>query len=170
MAGYYYKLINADNRRATIGLNSMLWHYQKDLSDYAFGQGGYYSPQQYFSLAVPVSYRQRTEIGHSIWAVRSPGHVRKPVGKNVIRSGPAFSPPRATLPPTAAAAASAIRCARRSSGASLRTGRSAWRWISSRRRITPPSHGLIYARYSLAGWEGDLNLPPEPLAPYADFK
>ncbi len=49
MGGYYYKLINEDNRRATVGLNSMLWHYQKDLSGYSFGQGGYYSPQRYLS-------------------------------------------------------------------------------------------------------------------------
>lgn len=34
MAGYYYKFINEGNRRATVGLNTMLWHYQKDLSDY----------------------------------------------------------------------------------------------------------------------------------------
>jgi hypothetical protein len=29
---------------------------------------------------------------------------------------------------------------------------------------------LIYLRYSLAGWQGDLDLPPQPLTPYADFK
>lgn len=39
MAGYYYKLINEDNRRVTVGLNTMLWHYQKDLSGYSLGQG-----------------------------------------------------------------------------------------------------------------------------------
>ncbi len=61
MAGYYYKLINEDNRRLSIGLNTMLWHYQKDLSGYSLGQGGYYSPQQYLSLSLPVNYRQRTE-------------------------------------------------------------------------------------------------------------
>lgn len=29
MAGYYYKLINENNRRLTIGLNNMIWHYDK---------------------------------------------------------------------------------------------------------------------------------------------
>ncbi|MDN6634152.1 MAG: BCSC C-terminal domain-containing protein, partial [Enterobacterales bacterium] len=33
-----------------------------------------------------------------------------------------------------------------------------------------PSHGLIYVRYSAAGWQGDMDLPPQPLTPYADFK
>ena len=26
---YYYKVINEDNRRVTVGLNNMLWHYEK---------------------------------------------------------------------------------------------------------------------------------------------
>ncbi len=33
-----------------------------------------------------------------------------------------------------------------------------------------PSHGLIYLRYSAAGWQGDLAMPPQALVPYADFK
>ncbi|HAP3213674.1 TPA: hypothetical protein IT918_004906, partial [Escherichia coli] len=42
MTGYYYKVINQNNRRVTIGLNNMIWHYDKDLSGYSLGQGGYY--------------------------------------------------------------------------------------------------------------------------------
>lgn len=45
MTGYYYKVINENNRRVTVGLNNMIWHYDKDLSGYTLGQGGYYSPQ-----------------------------------------------------------------------------------------------------------------------------
>jgi len=32
-----------------------------------------------------------------------------------------------------------------------------------------PSHALLYVRYSAAGWQGDMDLPPEPLTPYADW-
>ncbi|UNB75602.1 cellulose synthase subunit BcsC-related outer membrane protein [Escherichia coli] len=39
----------------------MIWHYDKDLSGYSLGQGGYYSPQEYLSFAIPVMWRQRTE-------------------------------------------------------------------------------------------------------------
>jgi hypothetical protein len=28
----------------------------------------------------------------------------------------------------------------------------------------------MYLRYSFDGWNGDLDLPPNPLIPYADFK
>ncbi len=50
MTGYYYKVIKfINNRRVTVGLNNMIWHYDKDLSGYSLGQGGYYSPQEYLS-------------------------------------------------------------------------------------------------------------------------
>lgn len=32
-----------------------------------------------------------------------------------------------------------------------------------------PSHALLYVRYSAAGWQGDLDMPPQPLEPYADW-
>ncbi|MEN1656506.1 cellulose synthase subunit BcsC-related outer membrane protein, partial [Pseudomonas aeruginosa] len=32
-----------------------------------------------------------------------------------------------------------------------------------------PSHFLLYVRYSAAGWQGDMDLPPQPLIPYADW-
>jgi hypothetical protein len=32
-----------------------------------------------------------------------------------------------------------------------------------------PSHALMYVRYSAAGWQGDMDLPPQPLVPYAEW-
>ncbi|WP_277966860.1 cellulose synthase complex outer membrane protein BcsC [Pantoea trifolii] len=170
MAGYYYKLINEDNRRATVGLNSMLWHYQKDLSDYTFGQGGYYSPQQYFSLSVPLTYRQRTEnwsfdLGGSVsWSQsHTDGQQRYPVNPGfTLASNP-------------------------TSDSSSGNGFGYTLQALVERRITPhwsvglamdiqqakdytPSHGLIFMRYSMSGWNGDMDMPPQPLTPYADFK
>ncbi len=170
MAGYYYKLINQDNRRATVGLNSMLWHYQKDLSDYTFGQGGYYSPQRYFSLSLPVTYRQRFDnwsfdLGGSVsWSQsQTDGQQRYPVN-------PGFA---LASNPTSDSSSG------RGFGYTLQA--------LVERRITPhwsvglamdiqqakdytPSHGLIFMRYSMSGWNGDMDMPPQPLTPYADFK
>ena len=170
MAGYYYKLINEDNRRATIGLNSMLWHYQKDLSDYSFGQGGYYSPQQYFSLAVPLTYRQRTEN----WSFDLGGSVSWSRSKtSAQRRYPVYPGFATTANPSSEGSSG------RGFGYTLRAAverRLTAHWtlglaidIQQAKDYTP-SHGLLYARYSLGGWEGDLNLPPQPLTPYADFK
>lgn len=61
MTGYYYKLINQNNERLTVGVSNMLWHYDKDLSGYSLGRGGYYSPREYVSFALPVNWRKRTE-------------------------------------------------------------------------------------------------------------
>ena len=32
-----------------------------------------------------------------------------------------------------------------------------------------PSHALLYVRYSASGWQGDMDMPPQPLVPYADW-
>ena len=29
MTGYYYKLINQNNERLTVGVSNMLWHYDR---------------------------------------------------------------------------------------------------------------------------------------------
>lgn len=173
MAGYYYKLINEDNRRFTLGLSSMLWHYQKDLSGYSLGQGGYYSPQEYVSLAVPVNYRQRTEnwsweVGGSVSISHTKTHDEKryPLqglipdslpDKFAVETGSSSSGIGYTL--------RAIIERRLSSHWTLGTGVD----IQQAKNYTP-SHALIYLRYSFAGWQGDLDLPPQPLTPYADFK
>jgi tetratricopeptide (TPR) repeat protein len=173
MGGYYYKVINQDNRRATVGLNSMLWHYQKDLSGYTLGQGGYYSPQQYFSLAVPVNYRQRTEnwsweVGGSVSWSRSSTQDQKRY-------------PLPGLLPQGFEDKGAIEQGSSSSGFGYTAQALIERRVSSHWTVGAaidiqqakdytPSHYLLYVRYSLAGWQGDLHLPPRPLVPYADFK
>jgi hypothetical protein len=85
MTGYYYKVINEDNRRVTVGLNNMLWHYDKDLSGYTLGQGGYYSPQEYVSFSVPVTWRQRTENWSWELGARCRGPIRAPKPRRAIR-------------------------------------------------------------------------------------
>ncbi|WP_369825902.1 cellulose biosynthesis protein BcsC [Rahnella sp. AA] len=173
MGGYYYKVINEDNRRATVGLSSMLWHYQKDLSGYTLGQGGYYSPQQYFSLSVPVNYRQRTEnwswqLGGSVsWSRSSTSDEKRYPIQNLIPD---------SLPDKGA-----IETGSSGSGFGYTLQALVERRVSSHWTVGggidiqqakdyTPSHFLLYARYSMSGWQGDLDMPPQPLVPYADFK
>ncbi|WP_413740546.1 cellulose synthase subunit BcsC-related outer membrane protein [Sodalis sp. RH14] len=168
MGGYYYKVINEEDRRATVGLNSMLWHYRRDLSGYTLGQGGYYSPQRYFSLAVPVNYRARAEnvswqLGASLsWSHASTGERRRyplaGVGAaDILSSGGDSSGFGYTV--------QALIERRLSSHWTLGAGID----IQQAKDYTP-SHILAYLRYSMAGWQGDLAMPPQPLNPYADFK
>ncbi|MEI2266662.1 cellulose synthase complex outer membrane protein BcsC [Erwinia sp. CGal63] len=170
MAGYYYKLINENNRRATIGLNGMLWHYAQDLSDYSLGQGGYYSPQSYNSLSVPLTYRQRTEnwsfdLGGSVsWShSRTRGQSRYPLSFGALTS----DNPRGDSSSSSGFGYTlqAVVERRLSAHWTLGLGMD----IQQAKDYTP-SHGMLYLRYSMAGWEGDLDMPPQPLTPYADFK
>ena len=41
MAGGYARLINKPNHELALGLSGMFWGFERDLSDYAYGQGGY---------------------------------------------------------------------------------------------------------------------------------
>lgn len=65
LGGTYWKIINEENRRLSLGLNLMYLNYDKNLSEYAYGNGGYYSPQQYFSASIPVNYYERLNDGFS---------------------------------------------------------------------------------------------------------
>ncbi|CQH47829.1 cellulose synthase subunit BcsC [Yersinia enterocolitica] len=184
MTGYYYKLINEDNRRLTVGLNGMWWHYQKDLSGYTLGQGGYYSPQKYLSLAIPVNYRQRTdnwswELGGSISLSHSATNDRARYPIQSLLPAPVIDPD--TNRPKNISDRYDIDGGESSNGVGYTLRALIERRLSShwtlgagvdiqQAKDYTPSHALIYLRYSMAGWQGDLDMPPQPLVPYADFK
>ncbi|WP_455426483.1 cellulose synthase complex outer membrane protein BcsC [Dryocola sp. LX212] len=174
MTGYYHKLINENNRRLTVGLTNMLWHYDKDLSEYFLGQGGYYSPQQYVSFAVPVIWRQRTENwswelgGSASWSYsKSKDGKRYPISSLVPNNS--LYPDRDD--PSAGGSSNGFGYTARA----LVERRIDSHWsigagidIQQAKDYTP-SHALIYVRYSMAGWQGDMDMPPQPLVPYADY-
>ncbi|XUA19388.1 cellulose synthase complex outer membrane protein BcsC [Citrobacter sp. OP27] len=172
MAGYYYKLINENNRRVTVGLNNMVWHYDKDLSGYSLGQGGYYSPQKYLSFAVPINWRQRTDN----WSWELGGSVSWSHSKNNNQA----RYPKQNLLPINYPNAGQIDDGSSSSGFGYTAHALIERRVSSnwyvgasidiqQAKDYTPSHALLYVRYSAAGWQGDMDLPPQPLVPYADW-
>ncbi len=59
MAGLIGRLINKEDQLLTVGMTGMAWRYSENAGEYTFGHGGYYSPQDYKSLSLPVSYSQR---------------------------------------------------------------------------------------------------------------
>ncbi|RCW98494.1 MULTISPECIES: cellulose synthase complex outer membrane protein BcsC [Kosakonia] len=174
MTGYYYKLINENNRRVTVGLNNMIWHYDKDLSYYTLGHGGYYSPQEYLSFSVPVLWRERTEN----WSWELGGTVSWSHSRT--KTMPRY-PLLSLIPANFRTLASEQT---ESGGSSNGYGYTARALIE--RRVTShwfvgagvdiqqakdytPSHALIYVRYSGAGWQGDMDMPLQPLVPHADW-
>lgn len=172
MGGTYYKVVNEEQRRVSVGLSSMLWRFQHDLSAYTLGQGGYYSPQRYFSLAVPVNYRQRTpdwswELGGSVsWSASKTDDERRYPLQGLI---PTSLPDRDALEEGSSSTGFGYTLN------ALVEHRLTDHWrVGGRVDIQQaddyaPSHFLLYLRYTFKPWQGDLDMPPQPLTPYADF-
>jgi tetratricopeptide (TPR) repeat protein len=60
MLGGYWRIVNADDRVLSVGLTGMLWRFTENAGEYTFGHGGYYSPQSYQSLSLPVAFGERS--------------------------------------------------------------------------------------------------------------
>jgi tetratricopeptide (TPR) repeat protein len=55
-AGSYFKIYRSKAGELTVGLNMTGMHYDKNLRYFTLGQGGYFSPQQYFLFNVPAHW------------------------------------------------------------------------------------------------------------------
>jgi cytochrome c-type biogenesis protein CcmH/NrfG len=173
MEGYYYKLINEDNRRLTVGLTNMVWHYNKDQSGYTLGQGGYYSPKRYLSFTLPVNYRQRTNN----WSYELGGTVtwsRATTSNSLVY-------PLPNLVPNLAPGDNTLQTGGTSSGYGYSILALVERRLSSHFIIGglvnmqqstdyTPSRVSVFLRYSVEGWQGDMDMPIVPLIPYSSFR
>lgn len=54
-------------QKVELGASLFLWQFQKNLRFYTFGQGGYYSPQAFGSLTLPITWTGKT----ANWAWRT---------------------------------------------------------------------------------------------------
>jgi len=60
--GLYARAIETRSNRVTYGLNITTFGYDKNLRRFSFGHGGYFSPQSYLAVSIPVEwegYRNR---------------------------------------------------------------------------------------------------------------
>ncbi|EIF33522.1 Tfp pilus assembly protein PilF [Burkholderia sp. Ch1-1] len=57
--GVYTRLLKDADQTLTVGVNTTLMRYDKNLSYFTYGQGGYFSPQQYVILNLPVEWTGR---------------------------------------------------------------------------------------------------------------
>lgn len=183
MGGYYYSLIQRADERLRSGLTLMYWSYDKDLSEFTLGQGGYYSPQHYYSVGVPLDYAWR----NADWSVRLEGSL-----------GWSYATTRASeLYPLQGAAADwlsgvqqagfaaedigEVKAAGTSSGVNVRVQGLVERRLSEHLVLGgglawqhsedyAPSRALLYLRYTFDPWQGNLPLPVEPISPYAQMR
>jgi len=60
-AGVYLRPYHDDFRALQTGLNVSWMDFSKNLSYYTYGQGGYFSPQNYVSVSLPVDFSQKID-------------------------------------------------------------------------------------------------------------
>jgi hypothetical protein len=75
-----WKLFARPELRTDAGVTVNYWNYQRNLSNYTFGSGGYYSPQSYVSVSLPIelaghrggwTYKVRAAVSYSVSQVSS---------------------------------------------------------------------------------------------------
>lgn len=97
-AGIYQHFFQAQDHRLTAGFALTALKYQKNLRYFTFGHGGYFSPQGFFSLALPLEWQQR--VGSFRY------HIKGSVGVQYMREkDAAFFPTSAARQAAAAQAA-----------------------------------------------------------------
>lgn len=158
LGGTYWKLISETNRNLSVGLNGMYLNYDKNLSEYAYGYGGYYSPQQYFSLSLPVNWYQR--LGNDFSYI-----LRGSVSNSWSEEDPLYG-------------ATGEKDSGGGFGYSLEAAmekRVSRHWYIGlsvdiqRSDFYEPNHGLLYARYTFSDRWQPVEMPVNPLILYADF-
>ena len=88
--GFYMKLIDSDTQRFTSGINFTSMGYSENLRYFTFGHGGYFSPQTYFAVTVPLALEGRNG--------RLAYHVRGALGVQSFREDDApYFPTNGTL-------------------------------------------------------------------------
>ncbi|MEL0640912.1 cellulose synthase subunit BcsC-related outer membrane protein [Pseudoalteromonas aliena] len=179
MGGTYYRVISNQEREFTVGASLLHWAYQYNLSEETWGHGGYYSPQNYVGLSVPLSYDAR-------WGDDFVYRLKTGVSYSQTKTQAIdFFPNDPTLQLQAyerelTTGVDPVFVSDDSSGVSYNIEG------SFEYRITPhwffggylaidrsdfyePNFGQLYIRYYFNPVYGTLEFPGTPIIPYADF-
>ncbi|WHH49867.1 cellulose synthase complex outer membrane protein BcsC [Pseudomonas sp. Ap32] len=179
MAGFYHRVVEKADERVRVGVTLMHWRHDKDLGGYSLGQGGYYSPQRYSSVGVPVSYAWRNYDwsllleGSVSWSQAHSGSSRLYPDAHINRKVLAQYSVDSNL--------DAMTEASDSSGLGYRLRGLFERRLSDQWVLGggfdwqhsddyAPSHGMLYLRYLFEPWRGNLALPVTPLEPYSEWR
>lgn len=157
-----------------VGMSLSAWRYGQDLSEYSWGHGGYYSPRNYLSLAVPVEWSGRD--GPLTWLVRGavsvsrsssrasdffPGNDRlQRQARNLGEQPVYFASASSGLGGSLRAVVEYDLSRQFTLGAQLEVDRSAY---------YAPTSVLLYARYLFAPVLGTPENRPRPVQAYSGF-
>ncbi len=159
LAGGYYKLISTDQQRLSVGTNLMYLSYDKNLSEYTLGHGGYYSPQSYFSASLPVNYYGRYD---NSWSYQ--------VSASISNSWTQVDAPYLSV--------DGVSSKGGGFGMSLQAAlekRVSERWYLGgfidlqRSEFYTPNHFMLYAKYTFNDRWQPIEFPPQVPTLYSDF-
>jgi predicted Zn-dependent protease len=172
-AGAYVHLVRQPNRLLTTGLNLTSFSYDKNLSNYTYGSGGYFSPQRFVALSVPMSWAERQ--GRFSYLVKGS------IGMQNIRqdAAPYYADPVRQANAAAANGGNATFAGQSktglgyglAAGAEYQIGR---QWFlggnlgMDNARDYRQFSGGVYLRYALEAQNGPMGLPVLPItSPYS---
>ncbi|WP_074173460.1 cellulose synthase subunit BcsC-related outer membrane protein [Caballeronia calidae] len=176
--GFNVPIYKQATMRVLTGLVGNAWHYTDNLRYYTYGQGGYYSPQRYLSLGVPVEWLGRR--GGFTWDVTATVGVSNSYEKD----SPYF--PNG-LPSVAGLAPLADQSGNVFSGSSTRGVSFSYGFAAVvQYRVNPyfvmgarlnidhshdyaPSSGMIYARIAFSARKDDYRISPTPVRLYSSY-
>lgn len=158
------------------GLVGNVWHYTNNQRFYSFGQGGYYSPQRYLSLGVPIEWAGRHDALNwdltATLGVSNSYEKNSPYYPNGLPAGLAAAPGLDTLVNTA----SSTRGVAFSYGLA---GTVQYRFNPyllagaqlsiDRSHDYAPSSALVYLRYTFDARKQDNSLSPKPVRLYSSY-
>jgi hypothetical protein len=177
--GLDWPLFQRPDQRLTSGLVGNYWRYQRNEHFYTFGNGGYYSPQRYLSLAVPLDWSGRR--GRWSWELQGS------VGSSRTDEDVApYYPTRPDLQRLAAARMAAADLGSPYFGGGSGGGfsytlagaleyRATPFWVLGARFQIDRSHdyapnvGMLYLRRYFEPREGPVPFPPNPVKPYSAY-
>lgn len=178
--GFYARALDRRDMRVTWGINLTSFFYDKNLRRFTFGHGGYFSPQSYFAVAVPVewaggrdrfSYKLNAALG--IQSFREDGSALFPNNSDLQAAVEGF------VEDEPDSEVQAGYSSQSSTGIGFNFGGLfeylvapnivvGARFGVDNARDYEEAHALGYMRYSFSGQRSVSN-PPAPLLPYYDF-
>ncbi len=180
MAGGQWRMISEENRRLIAGLTGMYWGFAENAGEYTFGHGGYFSPHNYRSVSLPITYAARSPrfsymLQGSVSATRTrmrdaqffPTDSAMQAKANALAPVNFITPVYTGTPSRGTGYSMTASCEYQVAPQFFAGGL----FSIDRAQSYAPNRAMLYLRYAL-GQPGaqPVFMPPEPLEPSSRFK
>ncbi len=174
--GFNWSFIDQTDMRLTAGAAITYWHYSENLRFYSFGQGGYYSPQKYYSLALPFRWTGREER----WSYMLQGSVSASVSYEKNMPFYPTSPALQAQGMLNAGTMYPIYAGGPGHGTGFSFGGALeYKFTQNlfggvvgqidRSAYYTPNYAIVYLRYMFDAQTGPVPFPPDPIKAYSRF-